>query len=290
MQPPLGPAPGPAQQAVAAFDWPVISPVPGLHSLQPDVGQQRWTKSTAGALNCKWSCGECSKTATNSSRLFELLRTPCGEQPGEWRQLMHAAAVQGDKVVCTRCSTTRQPHIQLQLQKCPVRGFFRELEDPAASGVYAAWHQTVRAMHAFAKAATAVPEETLVAADAGPAEAQAGGAAAELPEVEPGAVPVPLARRPFGSHVVRPGCIMQPQYQLPYTTILQIVFSNTVLQHEGWPVQAQIQIQTLQSSRSHLPLRMALNVKHTKPNHAEPTFSILEDRPVLHHHGPHALL
>ena len=116
---------------------------------------------------------------------------------------MHAATVQGDKVVCTRCSTTRQPHIQLQLQKCPVRGYFRGgVEDSAATGVYAAWQRTVRAMHAFAKAATAVPEETLVAAVAGPAEAQAGGAAAELPEVEPVAVPVPLVLRPFRSHVV----------------------------------------------------------------------------------------
>ncbi len=57
-------------------------------------------------------------------------------------------------------------------------------------------------MHAFAKAATDVPEETLVAADAGPAEAQAVGATAELPEVEPVAVPAPLVLRPFRSHVV----------------------------------------------------------------------------------------
>ena len=116
---------------------------------------------------------------------------------------MHAAAVQGDKVVCTRCSTTRQPHIQLQLQKCPVRGCFRGgAEDPAATGVYAAWQRTVRAMHAFAKAATAVPEKTVLAADAGPAEAQAMGDTAKLPEVDPGAVPAPLVLRPCRSHAV----------------------------------------------------------------------------------------
>ncbi len=71
-------------------------------------------------------------------------------------------------------------------------------------------------MHAFATAATAVPEETMVAADAGPAEAQAGGAAAELPEVEPFAVPVPLVLRPFRSHVVEfcmQCCMRTPRYQ-----------------------------------------------------------------------------
>ena len=224
--PPQGPAPGPVLQAAAAFDWPAIPAVPGLHHLLPEAvpaGQRSWTKSTAGSLSCKWSCGACSKTATNNSRLFELLRTPCGEQPGEWRQLMHAAAVQGDKVACTRCGTTKQPHIQLQLQKCPVRGYFRGgVEDPAATGVCAAWQRTVRAMHAFAKAATAVPEETLGAADTGPAEAQAVGAAAELPEVEPVAVPVPLVLRPFRSHVVAKVaevefcmqcCMRTPRYQ-----------------------------------------------------------------------------
>jgi hypothetical protein len=88
--------------------------------------------------------------------------------------------------------------------------------------VYAAWQRTVRAMHAFAKVVTAVPEETLVATDAGPAEAQAGGTAAELPELEPVAVPVPLVLRPFRSHVVAHVaevefcmncCVRTPRYQ-----------------------------------------------------------------------------
>ena len=86
---------------------------------------------------------------------------------------MHAAAVQGDKVACTRCGTTRQPHIQLQLQKCPVRGFFRgEAEDPAGTELHTAWHRTVRAMRAHTKlqeaAGQAVP---LAAAVAEPAVA-----------------------------------------------------------------------------------------------------------------------
>jgi len=197
MQPPLGPAPGPAQQAVAAFDWPVIAPVPGLHSLQPDAGQQRWTKSTAGALNCKRSCGECSKTATNSSRLFELLRTSCGEQPGEWRQLMHAAAAQGDKVACTRCGTTRQAHIQLRLQKCPVRGLLRGgAEDPAGTEMYAAWHRTVRAMHAFARESGAAQPAAPLAA-----EAAVAAMADEHLVAEP-AVPRLFVLRPFRSRVM----------------------------------------------------------------------------------------
>ena len=94
---------------------------------------------------------------------------------------MHAAAAQGDKVACTRCGTTRQAHIQLHLQKCPVRGFFRGgAEDPTGTEVYAAWHRTVRAMHAHTKlqeaAGQAVPP---AAADAEPAVAlaAAGGGA-----------------------------------------------------------------------------------------------------------------
>ena len=204
---PQGPAPGPMLQAAAAFDWPSIPAVPGLHRLQPEAsqaGQRSWTRSTAGALSCKWSCGACSKTATNSSRLFELLRTPCGEMPGEWRQLMHAAAVQGDKVACTRCGTTTQPHIQLQLQKCPVRGFFRGgAEDPAGAELYAAWHRTVRAMRAHTKlqeaAGQAVP---LAAAVAEPAVALGMAPAAEMPTDEPAARPRQLALRPFRSHVI----------------------------------------------------------------------------------------
>ncbi len=115
----------------------------------------------------------------NSSRLFELFRSPFG-LPGEWRQLKHAAVVDGDRVVCTGCGTSRQQHVQLHLQGCPVRGYYREgAEAPAATAVYAAWQRTVRAMHAFPKAAEA-----------------------EMLEAEPAAVPVPLALMPFRSHVV----------------------------------------------------------------------------------------
>ena len=115
---------------------------------------------------------------------------------------MHAAAVQGDTVVCTRCSATRQPHVQLQLQKCPMRGFVRGgVEDPAASEVYAAWHRTVRATHAFAKVAgVAEPVAGLVAA-AEPAEALAATPADEHLVAEP-AVPRPFVLRPFKSHVI----------------------------------------------------------------------------------------
>ncbi len=80
---------------------------------------------------------------------------------------------QGGKVACTKCSTTRQPHVQLQLQTCPVRGFFRGgVEDPAATEVYATWHRTVRAMHAFVKKAGAAEQVAALGA-AQPAEALA---------------------------------------------------------------------------------------------------------------------
>ena len=116
------------------------------------VGPAGWERSAAGALNCRWSCEACGKAAGNSSRLFELLRTPCGEQ-GEWRQMKHEATIVHDKMQCSRCGVERQKCVQLSLQSCPVRAFFQAGEEvPAATAVYAAWHRCVKAMHACTKA------------------------------------------------------------------------------------------------------------------------------------------
>ena len=133
---------------------------------------------------------------------------------------MHAAAAQGDKVACTRCGTTRQAHIQLHLQKCPVRGFFRGgAEDPAGTEMYAAWHRTVRAMHAFAKEAGAA--EPAAALAAAPPAAAVAAMADEHLVAEP-AVPRPFVLRPFRSHVMAKcasvefcmQCCMQPPLSL----------------------------------------------------------------------------
>ncbi len=78
-------------------------------------------------------------------------------------------------------------------------------------------------MHAFAKAAEAAePAEAVGAAYAGPAETQAAVPAAELPDAELVAVPVPLVLRPFKSHVTAKVseveffmqcCVRTPRYQ-----------------------------------------------------------------------------
>ncbi len=124
--------------------------VAGVHHRLPEHGPiplAGWAKSAAGALQCRWQCAKCGRAATNSSRLFEVLRTPCGE-PGEWRQLAHCPTAAGDRVECSRCGATRQRHVQLGAQKCPVRGFFRGgAEDLEGTAVYARWTAAVKAMH-----------------------------------------------------------------------------------------------------------------------------------------------
>ena len=211
------------RHALAAFVWPVLPAVVGVHSLQPvagPVGLAGWPRSAAGALLCRWSCATCGKAATNSSRLFELLRSPCGV-PGEWRQLRHSAVVADGKAICTRCGTTRQQHVQLGLQKCPVRVHFQGgAEVPAATAVYAAWQRTVSAMHACTKAAAFGLGAPVSAADA-PAEART--AAAE-PEAVIVLAPRRATLRPFRSHVCfkvaeAEACMMcfmrDPRYQIP---------------------------------------------------------------------------
>jgi hypothetical protein len=211
------------RHALAAFVWPVLPAVVGVHSLQPvagPVGPAGWPRSAAGALLCRWSCATCGKAATNSSRLFELLRSPCGA-PGEWRQLRHSVVVADGKAICTRCGTTRQQHVQLGSQKCPVRVHFQGgAEVPAATAVYAAWQRTVSAMHACTKAAAFGLGAPVSAADA-PAEARA--AAAE-PEAVIELAPRRVTLRPFRSHACFKvaeveACMMcfmrAPRYRIP---------------------------------------------------------------------------
>ena len=97
---------------------------------------------------------------------------------------------------CGRCGTVRQKTVQLGLQACPVRAFFRAgAEQQDVKAVYAAWHRCVRTMHSHCKAT--VP--------AAPAAAVPG----EQLDLEAALVPVvPRAAllRPFRSHVcVRAG-------------------------------------------------------------------------------------
>ena len=159
------------------------------------VGPAGWQRSAAGDLNCRWSCEACGKAAGNSSRLFEPLRTPCGQQ-GEWRQMNHEATIVHDKMQCSRCGVERQKCVQLSLQSCPAQAFFLAGEEvPASTAVYAAWHRCVKAMHACTKAsgrlqadaAAAVP--LAVAPDVGGRCTGARACAACC-----GSPPVPVAR------------------------------------------------------------------------------------------------
>ena len=78
-----------------------------------------------------------------------------------------------------------------------MRGFFRGgAEDPAGTEMYAAWHRTVRAMHAFAREAGAAEPAAPLAA-----EAAVAAMADEHLVAEP-AVPRPFVLRPFRSHVM----------------------------------------------------------------------------------------
>ena len=144
-----------------------------------------WPKSTAGALTCRWSCTTCGKSAGNSSRSIELLRTPCGQQ-GEWRQLKHEVQAAGGRVRCSRCGTERQQCVQLGLQQCPVRVHYRAGEElPAATAVYAAWHSCIKAMHSFCKAGArqaGAGEGAAAALGAGQAPADEEAAAGAGPE------------------------------------------------------------------------------------------------------------
>ena len=105
-------------------------------------------KGAAGSALWHWSCSRCSAAAGNTSRLLELLRTGCGEHEGAWEQRRHITVVQGQRVVCTRCGTSRQRYVHLAGQICPSRCLVRQgLEVPEGSSVYAAWLQASRRMH-----------------------------------------------------------------------------------------------------------------------------------------------
>jgi hypothetical protein len=170
--------------------------------MQPAAGPippAGFTKSAAGALCWKWRCGRCGLLAHNSSKLLELLRTPCGEQ-GEWRQLLHDPVADAARVSCRRCGTTRQRHVPLGLQRCPVRALWRDGGEVAAgTAAYAAWTAAIKAMHGRA----AQPPPPLLCEAAllqPPVPATAAGPAGPERE-EPELVPRALTLRPFRSHV-----------------------------------------------------------------------------------------
>ena len=50
--------------------------------------------------------------------------------------MKHEATIVNDKMQCSRCGVERQKCVQLNLQSCPVRAFFRAGEEvPAATAV-----------------------------------------------------------------------------------------------------------------------------------------------------------
>ena len=159
-------------------------------------------KSVAGALQWGFSCTSCGVAAQGSSRLLEVLRTPCGGGGVTWRQVLHTAVQEELLIKCTRCGTTRQRHVALALQKCPVRACWQEGgELIEGTTVYAAWIAGLnKAMHGLGARGRPQPL-------ADEAAAQAQGAALQAAELqdersEPAFVPRDVCLRPYRSHVV----------------------------------------------------------------------------------------
>jgi hypothetical protein len=196
--PPALPADQGNGQAGPPFAWPTVQAVPGVHDFWPVselVPANGWPRNSAGSMLCRWKCRACGQEAANSSRMFELLRKPCGDDHlCEWRQSQHTSELAGEKVHCTKCGTTRQRYIRLDQQKwCPVRSLWRQgLEDPAGAAVHAAWTAAVKAMHLHGRRCGGQPFPGPAVQHAGPDSVQ--------PVIV--AEPRALVLRPFRSHAV----------------------------------------------------------------------------------------
>ena len=144
-------------------------------------------KAAAGTVAWKWVCKCCNALATNSSKLLELLRTPCGDGEGSWEQQVHATQLQGLRVECVRCGTSWQRYVHLAAQKCPVRRRMQAgAEVQAGTAIYAAWYRTIRAMHRFGSV-----QRQQTVGDA---------VAAEPAEIVIDEAPVRALLRPFRAH------------------------------------------------------------------------------------------
>ncbi len=171
--------------------WPQLPAAAGVRDMKPAAGPippMGFAKSAAGALQWRWSCSRFGQQALSSSRQFELLRTPCGGQC-ELRQVLHDSVADDARVKRARCGTSRQRHVLLATQRCPVRTFWQGGEEAAAgTATYAAWAKAINAMHC--RGVQLAPGPSAVAAASSP----------ELPE--PVSVPRCLALGPFRPHVV----------------------------------------------------------------------------------------
>ena len=154
------------------------------------VAPNGWCKAAAGTVAWKWACRRCGTVANNSTKLLAVLRTACGGAEGVWEQRKHNPEVHELRVQCTRCGTSRQRHVQLGSQRCPVRCLTRQAaEVPAGTAVYAAWHTAINAMHHRSKPAAEVGEPPVLAV-AGAGDAGAGDVVAAMP----------CQLRPFRAH------------------------------------------------------------------------------------------
>ena len=209
------PAAAGAQLQVAAlvFTWPEIPMILGVHHMVAELGPDGhlgWTKSAAGAIGCKWVCTSCGQKTGSCSWLLAALRQPCGALVAHcsWGKVNHDAEVLADRVICKRCGTTRQRHVHLSGQACPVRLCMRTgAEVHEGTAVYGTWTRTLQAMHAHFKAVQDNGGET--AADVVAPAAAAGLADAVAAEVLVGdadggaglpPVPMGLRLRPFRAH------------------------------------------------------------------------------------------
>ena len=114
---------------------------------------------------------------------------------------MHNTVQENLSVRCSRCGTTRQRHVALAMQKCPVRTCWQEqAEKCEGTAVYAVWVAGLKAMHGVG--GRGIQQPAVAAADAATVHAVAVGPQAAAERSEPALAPRAVCLRPYRAHVV----------------------------------------------------------------------------------------
>ena len=108
---------------------------------------------------------------------------------------MHETVQESLVVRCIRCNTTRQRHVPLAMQRCPVRTCWTEAGEVAeCTAAYGAWVKALKAMHGHGSRDSA--------ADAGAVQAAPAAVHEEPAERREVLEPRVVSLRPFRPHVM----------------------------------------------------------------------------------------